>query len=485
LPDYRILGVVGRGGQGVVYEAVQLSTSRRCALKVLGLLSDERRRQRFEREVQFVAHLSHPGIVTLYDRGTSPAGRAYLAMEFVEGVPCTQAVTPTGGRADLDAALDLFSHILDAVRHAHQRGIIHRDLKPANILVDCQGRPHVLDFGLAKILDAPLERDLTRSGDFVGTRAYSAPEQLQDDPDLVDTRTDVYALGVILYELLTGRHPYRVQGSFSEVLRNITERDPSPPSVWYRRIGGELDTIVLTALAKESHRRYENAGAFRDDIIRYRTGRPIQAKGQSTWYLLRKIAARHRLAVALTVAFIVLLAGSSLWVVAAERRARASAAQLAARLAESEIERGRKLGPMLGSGLIWRHHLLSHPEERDVRTALLHVPPGTPHTYWALSELYRDSPCLATAQLHSGPVNALALAGEGLIRSVGTAGELREWDPARPASVRRLGAVGRSEAARFSAEGARVAVRHAGLGEVWDVPAGAGGATLPFRGRTP
>src|SRR5262249_55376309 len=158
-----------------------------------------------------------------------------------------------------------------------QRGIIHRDLKPGNILVDAQGEPHVLDFGLAKRIEAPLGADLTRTGNWHGTVAYAAPEQLKGDRHAEDTRTDVHALGLVLYEILTGSHPFAATGTLTDIVRDVTERVPAAPSQRRAELGDEIDTIVLKALSKEPERRYESAAALLDDILRLEAGRPIAA----------------------------------------------------------------------------------------------------------------------------------------------------------------------------------------------------------------
>ncbi|MEP0846181.1 MAG: tetratricopeptide repeat protein [Phycisphaerae bacterium] len=313
---YRILGELHRGGQGVVFRALHAATRREVALKLplRGSIASARQRLRFEREIELVAGLRHPNIVTLFDGGTAPDGRLYFAMELVEGVPLDRHLRSLRGGAAPGAEtvreiLRLFARICDAVAHAHQRGIIHRDLKPANILVDARGEPHVLDFGVAKVLEngAPVER-ATRTAEFVGTFAYAAPEQVRKSADDVDTRTDVYALGMILYEALCGRAPYSVAGGFAEAIEAITSAEPPAPSSINPALHDELDTIVLTALAKERERRYQSVDALRRDIEHHLAGEPIDARRDSRWYLLRKFVQRHRLLVCGAAGLVMLLA---------------------------------------------------------------------------------------------------------------------------------------------------------------------------------
>ena len=233
IEGFEILGEIHRGGQGIVYRAVQTATKRTVALKLLlqGALATSRQRRRFDREVELVAAFQHPSIVTLHDSGVTHDGTKYFAMEHIEGVPLDRyvrdSIAAEGSSNALEGVLRLFAAVCEAVSYAHQRGVIHRDLKPANVLVDSAGRPHVLDFGLARSIAEQATGDdaVTHSGEFMGTPAYAAPEQVVGDPALIDVRTDVYSLGVILYEMLTGGFPYRVTGRIDEIVRAISEQD--------------------------------------------------------------------------------------------------------------------------------------------------------------------------------------------------------------------------------------------------------------------
>jgi serine/threonine-protein kinase len=323
IEGYEVRREIHRGAQGVVYEAVQIATHRRVAVKTLmqGAFASERQRQRFEREVELVAALRHPNIVTLYDSGRTDDGGFYLAMELVEGVLLDEHLSGTS--VAVRDRLRLFAELAGAVQAAHQRGIIHRDLKPANILVDGDGRPHVLDFGLAR-----RERDDTSStvaGEFLGTLAYAAPEQVSGDPADVDVRCDVYALGVILYDMLTDRHPLPLEGSMADVVETILHTLPAPMD---RSIDSDLVVITRRALDKDPDRRYQSAGALRDDVELFLDGAPINARRDSQWYMLRKTAARHRVPLAIAAAFLALLIGYAITMGVSYRQSRRAAETL-------------------------------------------------------------------------------------------------------------------------------------------------------------
>jgi len=331
LSSCRILSEVHRGGQGIVYKALHTTTGRKVAIKTLieGALASPAQQRRFEREMEIVANLRHPSIVTLYETGVLPDGRMAFAMEYVNGVPIDQWArelsTRSGersSRAILVARLEVFARVCDAVQHAHQHGVIHRDLKPGNILVDAEDIPHVLDFGLAKVtLGTERGRDLdpTMTGDFRGSLAYASPEQIGRNPERVDTRSDVYSLGAILYEIVTGRRVCRQESSIAELVRAITAEVPAPPASICRDVDDELETIVLRMLAKEPAQRYQSAGAVRDDLHRYLAGKPIDAKRDSSWYLIRMAFRRHRRAA--IVAILALVAAATLLVSISRARA--------------------------------------------------------------------------------------------------------------------------------------------------------------------
>lgn len=325
---YEVLDEIHRGAQGIVYRAVQRATRRRVALKLLlaGAFATSRQRRRFEREIDTAAGLRHPNVVTVYDSGSTADGGLFFAMELVEGDPLDVYL---GLDADdrhappLRDVIQLFVKICSGVNAAHLRGLIHRDLKPANILIDAEGEPRIVDFGLAKLTSTDASHaQVTREGDFLGTLAYAAPEQTSGDRACVDTRSDVYALGVILYRALSGRWPYPVTGAIADVIRSILDVQPTPlrRSPARYRINDELETIVLRCLAKDPDRRYQTAGALGADLERYLVGQPIDAKRDSAWYVLAKAASRHRLGVGVAVAFLILLMASSIVTTSLYRR---------------------------------------------------------------------------------------------------------------------------------------------------------------------
>ena len=314
IPGYAIVGEVHRGGQGVVYRAIQQTTGREVAIKVLldGRFAGERELARFEREVRILAGLRHPNIVTIHDSGVAD-GRAYFVMDYIAGCALDEYL-PSG--VDCDAVVRSFVPICDAVNAAHLKGVIHRDLKPSNIRIDEDGRPHVLDFGLAKQdadddSAAAVEQAMTQTGQFLGSLPWSSPEQAAGRSNEVDMRSDVYSLGVVLYQLLTDKFPYEVRGSLDQVVANIIHAEPIRPRAICRQIGGELETIVLKCLHKQPERRYQNAGELGRDLQRLLNNEPIEARRDSAIYLLGKIARRNKLPIAFAAIVVALLATST------------------------------------------------------------------------------------------------------------------------------------------------------------------------------
>ncbi len=294
---YRLLAVVARGGQGTVYRAIEPGTGRTVAVKRLHQdAAGSSARARFDREAEIVASLRHPGIVTLLSSHEIGAQRI-LIMEWIDGRPIDRwADAERDAHAPADATRRIvatFVALTDAIAHAHRNGVIHRDLKPTNLLVDADGAPHVLDFGLA----LPFGRDataITQASGFLGTPTYAAPEQVTNGH--VDARADVHAVGAMLYRCLTGTHPFDERASLPELFRQIAETDPAPPSRVAPSIGRELSLVCMKALAKEPERRYPSVEALGDDLRRWIGNEPVTAHPTELGYVLRKSFVRHRAA---------------------------------------------------------------------------------------------------------------------------------------------------------------------------------------------
>ncbi len=309
---YQLLRRVGRGGMGEVYEARRPGADfeQKVAIKLLrrGLDSEDIVR-RFLRERRILAQLEHPGIARLIDGGLSDDGLPFLVMEFVDGSGLIEVANALA--LDVNARLTLFLQICDAVAYAHRRLIVHRDLKPSNVLLTVDNQPKLLDFGIAKLLDETDDEHLTGTGMRVLTPNYAAPEQILGRP--ISTATDVYALGVILYELLTGTSPHQRRGKDLErVTRDLDQESLTRPSAAVlrsessgstthpqqqrlaRQLSGDLDTIVLHALKREPERRYQGAAELADDIRRYLNGHPVRAETDTLNYRVRKFVKRHR-----------------------------------------------------------------------------------------------------------------------------------------------------------------------------------------------
>ena len=334
LGPYRLLEPIGEGGMGVVYQAVRDDEeyARDVAVKVIrrGFESPELL-LRFRAERQILARLEHPGIARLYDGGTTPDGRPYLVMERIDGRPIDDWAE--GRRLEVEARLALFLDVCAAVEHAHRNLLVHRDLKPDNVLVTASGDVKLLDFGIAKPLEpGSLTRDelvRTRTGQQPMSLAYASPEQIRGEP--VTTASDVYALGILLYELLTGRHPHRTENSAPhELARAICETEPERmsqaadrSSALAQRLRGDLDTVVAKALAKDPARRYGSAAALADDLRRHLAGEPVRARPATWSYRTAKFLRRHRLAATAAAIFVAaVLTFSAVLTIQADRLAR-------------------------------------------------------------------------------------------------------------------------------------------------------------------
>jgi serine/threonine protein kinase len=336
--DYKLLDILGEGGMGIVYRAEQeVPLKREVALKVVKPGMDTKQViARFETERQALALLNHPNIARVYHAGTTEGGRPYFVMELVAGVSITEHCDRH--KLTVGERLELFLQVCDAVQHAHQKGIIHRDIKPSNILVSMQDQhavPKIIDFGIAKAVTQPLtERTLyTEQGQFVGTPEYMSPEQAEPTAQGIDTRTDIYSLGVVLYELLAGILPFDAEtlreGGPEHIRQIIREEDPKTPSTRLNRISGEastkvaalrrtdvrtlgrklrgdLDWITLKAMEKDPNRRYATAHALAEDIQRHLHDEPVTAGSPGVIYRVQKFQRRHRRTLAAVFGFVIL-----------------------------------------------------------------------------------------------------------------------------------------------------------------------------------
>jgi tetratricopeptide (TPR) repeat protein len=333
IADFTLLRRIGSGGAGLVFEAIQRAPERRVAVKIL-------RRDalgpagvdRFEREAAFLARLDHPSIARVLASGivdreapvrSGLAGRPWIAMEFVDGASVTAFVARR--RLGRDAVLALVVRLCEAVEHAHRRGVLHRDLSPANILVDEGGTPRILDFGIARPLDPTMATLAEAAGDVVGTLGSMSPEQIRGGEPL-DERADVYALGALAHRLLAGRPAFDLGGlSVPAAIRAVLEREPEPLASIDPSLGGDVELVVATAMAKDRERRYRSAEAFAADLRALREHRPVAARAPTALYRARRFVDRHRVLVAATTLAFLLVSSAAVWAFAARAAAERSA----------------------------------------------------------------------------------------------------------------------------------------------------------------
>lgn len=343
---YQLKQVLGRGGMATVYLAEQESPKREVAIKVMNpLLTSAESEERLRLEAELLARLEHPGIAQVFESSLAEEGalhRPYFAMERVQGGDLLEYAQ----QAKLSVAerLELMVEVCDAIQHAHQKGVLHRDLKPGNVLVTAEGKPKVLDFGIGRLLDASdrNREHATIPGMVLGTPEYMSPEQAAGETERVDTRSDVYSLGVLVFELVSGRLPVEVRrASLTEALRRVHTDEPKRLGESARPFGADLETIVAKALEKEPDRRYSSAEALAADLRRLLASEPILARPATTSYRLRKFVARNRgLSAGIAVATVAMIAATGLslrWAWVAERAAEESEAAKTRALDEAQL----------------------------------------------------------------------------------------------------------------------------------------------------
>ena len=404
---YRLVKRLGQGGMGSVWLAEQTQPVRRkVALKLIKPGMDtEEVVARFSSERQALALMEHPAIARVYDAGSTREGRPYFAMEYVEGVPITDYCETH--HIATRQRVELFRLVCDGVQHAHQKSILHRDLKPSNVLVTEQdGRPvpKIIDFGLAKAMESSVEELTmrTRVGVIVGTPRYMSPEQTDYSGADVDTRTDVYSLGIILYELLVGNPPFNEEVPFEELLRKVREEDPERPSKLSKQLAADLDWITLKALEKDRARRYGTPADLASDLGRYLRNEPVEAAPPSRTYRAGKFARKHWATMTVAGAFVLLLlAGIAVSGWQAVRATRAERVANARKLAAYAVEN------------------LSIDPERSVILAMHAIAATLRFQQPVISEAVTalHSAILADHELftvhHLGPVFALAFSPDG------------------------------------------------------------------------
>lgn len=495
LGKFTIECMVGVGGMGVVYRARQDRPARVVAVKVLrAAQATPTMFRRMELEAELLGRLRHPGIAQIYEAGSASDGesdRPYFAMEFIDGTAITEHAAARS--LSTRSRVEMMAKVCDAVEHAHQRGVIHRDLKPGNILVDAGGEPKIVDFGVARASDPRLDLTTIRTsiGQLIGTLQYMSPEQIAGDPSKIETRSDVYALGVILYQLLTGKLPYALESaSIPQAARIIQESPPTPLSSIDRSLRGELDTIVARTLSKEPSRRYPSAAALGEDLRRYLDGRPIVARADSAMYVLRTQLHRYRGVVAAACVAIIGLSALSSYAFkkanqADEQRTKAEGALAAMRAQATRAERERARADENSAHL--REELRDTTIERARLQGLTgnflgaertlwqqHRSEASPHTYWALWELYsRGADFRVLPGNHEGG-SAVALSPADDLAATTAGTTIRLWNRGDwSAGAELRGHRGPVEFLEFSGDGTLlVSCDTSGCLRTWSMPSG-------------
>jgi WD40 repeat protein len=482
VPGYEMLGELSRGGMGVVHKARQIGLNRLVALKMIlaGAHASKEEIARFEREAEAVARLQHPNIVQIHEVGEH-AGRPFFSLEYVEGGNLAQRLdgTPWPARR----AAELTATLARAMEYAHQQGIVHRDLTPSNVLVTADGTPKIADFGLAKFLMGGGVSP-TRTGSILGTPSYMAPEQAQANKQAIGPATDVYALGAILYELLTGRPPFKEETPLDTALQ-VVNQEPVAPSRLHAKVPQDLETICLKCLHKESSKRYGSARELADDLQRFLSRQPIQARPVSTWERVW-IWARRRPAVAalLAVGFVAVLALVGVGVALMfNEQLQATNAQLAGAYAETEgalreAERARKQAELYQ----YLHHIArAQADWRDgnlgrVRQLLDDCPRQQRGWEWAYLErlCHGEILTLNVASEYGGLSLRFAFSPDGTRIATASNDQVRVWDARTGQLLRSLpGHKSFIMGVAFSPDGCRLtSASHDRTVKVWEANSG-------------
>ncbi|MEO1129520.1 MAG: serine/threonine-protein kinase [Planctomycetota bacterium] len=423
---YRISRLIAAGGMGAVFLAARVDSeiTQTVAIKFLRHLAfaSERGEQealrRFRNERQVLASLEHPGITRLLDAGATATGQPYFVMEHVEGIPIDTYCT--SNHLSVRQRVTLMVDVCDAVQHAHHMLVVHRDIKPQNILVTHEGRPKVLDFGIARLMEPELlEGAATRTGEFVGTLAYASPEQLRGERGF-DTRSDVYSLGVVLYALLTGRLPHDTTRSLPAIVEAVERERPDAPSTLNPRVSQDLDAVVLQAISKSRDRRYQSASELADDLRRALHGEPVNARSDSRWYVVRSELWRRRVPVAIALAIIVVSVAFGTFATVQQMRLQDRTEQLAESLYVDTVQRGRLLGRT--GNLIGAEEALRDAVDMGVRD-------DPSLADWALRELYGTTPLIASVRLPKARWTAVAALPDGALLARDEDGRVVEVTP--------------------------------------------------------
>lgn len=392
---YRIARRIASGGMGSVFEAEQDEPRRAVALKLLRAgVVNPRALERFRMEAEVLGRLRHPGIAQVYEAGVSEIEQAapWIAMEFVPGAR-NLLEHVTDAAPSLDRRIELFLEVCDAVHHGHQKGVIHRDLKPSNVLVDDEGRVKVIDFGVARVVDEERQAMLTVHGELVGTLQYMSPEQCAGNPDLIDVRTDVHALGLLLYEMLCGRRPYDVSGlPLTEAVETVVHREPVRPTRVNPDLPRDLEAVIRKALEKEPAHRYESVASLADDLRRFLRHEPVVARPPGPLHSLRLLARRRPAALFGVVVLAISAAVSAGFAVEARRaQARAEAdAATRGQMLEFVLELFDRADPNTAQGEEPRVSDLFDGALERIETRLIGQPRAQLQLLWSIARLQQN-----------------------------------------------------------------------------------------------